>query len=149
MLSLKDLADTIAAKLQGCLFVGDELSGRKDDGVYLCKILKVLKDGDAIRYKVAWVDRNKEVIETSLVNGEDLIKKKQPYSRNILKSFIRESTYRSSPWVLHDKLAKKHEISTDLPEELRGQVLLENGLIINNNKRRKNEEDNNINGVVI
>lgn len=149
MLSLKDLADTIAAKLQDCLFVGDELNGRKDDGVYACKILKVLEDGDTIRYEVAWLDRNKKVVETSVLNGEDLIKKKQPFSRNILKSFIRESTYRSSPWVLHDNLARKHGISTDLPVDLRGQVSFQDGLIICNKKRRKNEDDKTINGVII
>ncbi|KAF3444212.1 hypothetical protein FNV43_RR13902 [Rhamnella rubrinervis] len=148
MLSLKDLADTIAAKLQDCLFVGDELSGRKDDGVYACKILKVLEENDTIRYEVAWVDRNKKVVETSILNGEDLVKKKQPFSRNNLKSFIRESTYRSSPWVLHDKLARKYGISTDLPMELRGQFSFQDGLIICNKKRKKNGEDKNINGEV-
>lgn len=149
MLSLKDLADTIAAKLQDCLYVGAELSGKKDDGVYQCKVLKVLEDGDTIRYEVAWVDRNKKVVETSVVSGEDLIKKKQQFSRNVLKSFIRESTCRSYPWVLHDKLARKHGISTDLPEDLRSKVSLKNGLIICNKKRRKNEEDNRSNMVII
>ncbi|XP_015879710.2 uncharacterized protein LOC107415821 [Ziziphus jujuba] len=145
MLSLKDLADTIAAKLQNCLYVGAELSGKKDDGVYRCKILKVLEDGGTVRYKVAWVDRSKKVVETSVMTGEDLIQKKQPFSRNVLKSFIRESTCRSSPWVLHDELARKHGISTDLPEDLRGKVSLKDGLIICNKKRRKNEEDNHSN----
>ena len=78
-----------------------------------------------------------------------VIKKKQPFSRNILKSFIRESTYRSSPWVLHDNLARKHGISTDLPVDLRGQVSFQDGLIICNKKRRKNEDDKTINGVII
>ena len=141
MLSLKDLADTIAAKLQDHVFVGAELYARKNKSEYLCRILKVLEEGDTVRYKVAWLDRNKKIVDTSSVDGKDLIQKKLPFSRNVWKSFIRESTYRSAPWVLHDKLAQKHGISTELPEDLKSKVFLQNGLIICSKKRKKNEED--------
>lgn len=141
LLSLKDLADAIAEKLQKRLFVGAELYGRTDNGVYPCKILKVLEEGPSkIRYEVAWLHKNKKVMDNSLVNGEDLIQKKPHFSRNVLKSFIRESTHQSAPWVLHDELARNHGISTDLPEELRSQVFFKDGLLVFN-KRRKNEED--------
>ncbi|PON83982.1 WSTF/Acf1/Cbp [Trema orientale] len=143
MLSLKDLADTIAAKLQDHVFVGAELYARKDTSEYLCRIVKVLEEGDTVRYKVAWLDRNKTVVETSSVKREDLIQKKLPFSRNVWKSFIRESTYRSAPWVLHEKLAQIHGISTELPQELRSKVFLQKGLIICSKKRKKNEEEKN------
>lgn len=142
MLSLKDLADSIAAKLQDYIFVGAELYARKDNSERLCRILKVLEEGGAVRYKVAWLDRNKKVVETSSVNGEDLIRKKLPFSRNVFKSFIRDSTYRSAPWVLHDKLAQNHGISTEVPEDLRSKVFLQNGLIICNKKRVKRDGEN-------
>lgn len=141
MLSLKDLGDTIAEKLQKYRFVGAELHGRKDNGLFPCKISKVIEEApDKIRYEVAWLDRNKKATETSLVAGDDLMQKKLPFSRAILKSFIRESTYRSAPWVLHDKLAQRHGISTDIPEELRRQVCFKDGQVCNK-KRMKNEED--------
>ncbi|XP_059433275.1 uncharacterized protein LOC132166474 isoform X3 [Corylus avellana] len=141
MLSLKDLADTIAEKLQKRLFVGAELYGRKENGVFPCKISKILEEApDKIQYEVAWLDKNKKETEKSLLNREDLIHKKVPFSRNVLKSFIRESTYRSAPWVLNDKLARNHGISTDVPEELKRKVF-KDGLVVCNKKRRKNEED--------
>ncbi|XP_020226250.1 DDT domain-containing protein DDB_G0282237 [Cajanus cajan] len=140
MLPLKDLADFIAEKLQKRLFVGAELHGKKDDGVHPCKILKVIQKGvDKFCYEVAWLDKNKNISERAEVSAEDLVHKKPLFSRNILKSFIRESTYRNAPWVLHDELAKNHGISTDIPEELRGRVFFKDGLLICS-KKRKNEE---------
>ncbi|KAF5745091.1 DDT domain-containing protein [Tripterygium wilfordii] len=148
MLSLKDLADTIATKLQDCLFVGAELLGRKDGGLFFCKILKAVEGGDKARYEVAWLDRYKKVVENTIANREDLVCRKLPFSRQVLKSFIRESTYRSSPWVLHDKLAQKHEISTNPPEELRSKVFVQDGLIVCHKKRRKTEDDENNSGLI-
>lgn len=140
MLPLKELADSLAEKLQERLFVGAELYGKKDDDVCPCKILKVIHEGaDKYRYEVAWFDKNKNISEKTEVHAEDLVQKKPLFSRNTLKSFIRESTYRNAPWVLHDKLAQNHGISTDVPEELRGKVFLKDGLIICS-KKRNNEE---------
>lgn len=141
MLSLKDLADTIAVKLQEFLFVGTELYGRREDQIYPCKIDKVLENdaGDELQYEVVWLDKNKKVTETALLNVEDLVQKKPPLSRRFLKSFIRESTYRSSPWVLHDKLAQNHGISTDLPQELRSKAFFRDGLLVCNKKRKTND----------
>lgn len=141
MLSLKDLADTIATNLEERLYVGSEYYGRKDSGVHLCKILKVVKaDNKITKYEVAWLDKNKKTTENGLLDGENLVKKKLPFSRNILKSFIRQSTYRSFPWVLHEKLARKHDISIDPPQELRSKIFFQNGLVVCK-KRKKNEEE--------
>ncbi|KAF5727635.1 hypothetical protein HS088_TW22G01331 [Tripterygium wilfordii] len=149
MLSLKDLADTIAKKLQDCPFVGAELLGRKDGDLFFCKILKVIEEGcDSVRYEVAWLDRYKKVVENTVVNREDLVCKKLPFSRQVLKSFVRESTYRGAPWVLHDKLARKHGISTNPPVELRSKVFVQDGLIVCHKKRRKTEEDENNSGMI-
>ncbi|XP_022932029.1 DDT domain-containing protein DDB_G0282237 isoform X1 [Cucurbita moschata] len=140
MLSLKDLADTIAVKLQEFLFVGTELYGRREDQIYPCKIVKVLEnDAEELQYEVVWLDKNKKVTETALLSVEDLVQKKPPLSRRFLKSFIRESTYRSAPWVLHDKLAQNHGISTDLPQELRSKAFFRDGLLVCNKKRKSND----------
>lgn len=138
MLTLKDLVNTIAAKLQEHVLEGSELYGRKNNRIYPCKVVKVLKDSDKkTQYQVAWLDKDKKITSNAVVVGEDLIRKKLPFTREVLKSFIRESTYRSVPWVLHDKLALMHGISTDPPEELKGKVFLQDGLLVNNKKRKK------------
>jgi len=139
MLPLKDLADSIGEKLQKRLFVGAELHGKKDDGVHPCRILKVIQKGvNTFCYEVAWLDKNKNISQQSELCAEDLVHKKPLFSRNMLKSFIRESTYRNAPWVLHDELAKTHGISSDIPEELRSRVFYRDGLLVCS-KKRKNE----------
>ena len=140
MLPLKDLADIIAAKLNERLYVGAELYAKKDAGTYSCKISKVLEDGTGpITYEVAWLDRNKKVTGTSIVNEEDLIQKKPQFSRNFVKLFIRESTYRNAPWVLHDKLAQSHGISKNVPHNLKGKVSFKDGILVF--KKRKEMEE--------
>ncbi|XP_061369900.1 uncharacterized protein LOC133312677 [Gastrolobium bilobum] len=139
MLPLKELADSIAEKLQERLFVGAELYGKKGDGVCPCKILKVIQEGaDKFCYEVAWLDKNKNISEKTQVSVEDLVQKKPLFSRNMLKSFIRECTCRNAPWVLHDELAQSHGISLDIPKELRGRIFFKDGLLICS-KKRKNE----------
>lgn len=142
MLSLKDLVNMITEKLRYHLLQGEELYGKRDDSVYLCQILKVLEEGDnKIRYEVAWLDKDKKKIGTAVVNVEDLIRKKLPFTREVLKSFIRESTCRNVPWVLHDKLAQEHAISTDPPEELRGKYFFKDGQLVSCKKKRKSDDD--------
>ncbi|XP_030504397.2 uncharacterized protein LOC115719475 [Cannabis sativa] len=143
MLSMRELAQTLAAKLQDNVFVGAELYARKDNNnnEYLCRVLKIMEEGDAVRYRVAWLDGDKKVVGNSTLDKKDLIQKKLPFTRDVWKSFIRESTYRNAPWVLHEKLAQKHGISTAIPEELRGKFFLQNGLVVAYNKKRKNIED--------
>ncbi|XP_048128722.1 DDT domain-containing protein DDB_G0282237 isoform X3 [Rhodamnia argentea] len=142
MLPLRDLADKIALKLQECLFAGLELYGRKEAGVFLCRIIKTLHDSSGKKqYKIAWLDKDKEVVGYDLVYDEDLIKRKLPFSREMVKSFIRESTYRNAPWVLHGRLAEKHGISTHLPDELKSKFYFQNGTLISYKKNRKNGEE--------
>ncbi|MED6130190.1 hypothetical protein PIB30_115556, partial [Stylosanthes scabra] len=106
MLPLKDLADFIAGKLEERLFVGAELHGKKNNELYPCRILKVIPKGvNKFCYEVAWLDKDKNIGEKAEVNAEDLVLKKPLFSRNMLKAFIRESTYRNAPWVLHEEVA--------------------------------------------
>ncbi|XP_022632969.1 DDT domain-containing protein DDB_G0282237 isoform X3 [Vigna radiata var. radiata] len=141
MLPLKDLVDSIADKLKEQLVAGSQLYGKKNERVCPCKILRVMqKDAETVSYVVAWLDESNNVIERAEVSSQDLVQKKPPFSKNILKSFVRECTYRNAPWVLHDKLAKSHGISTDIPEELRGKVSFNNGLVVFTKKRKHEEE---------
>lgn len=144
MLSLKELADAISAKLQESWFEGIETYARKENSVLPCRITKILDDAaGTMQYEIAWLGKDKEVVGNAVVNRNDLISKKFPYSRNMLKSFIRESTWRrNAPWVIHDNLAEKHGISRDLPEELRSKFVFYNGKLISlKGKRNRSKED--------
>ncbi|KAJ4964333.1 hypothetical protein NE237_024272 [Protea cynaroides] len=142
MLKLEDLVKSIRTKLQDHFIEGLEVYGRKDNCVQPCKILKVLKeDLEKVHYEVEWLSNSKKVTDTSIVNADDLIWKKLPFTRNVLKSFIRESTSRSFPWVVHDKLAKKYGVSTEPPEELRDKLFVQDGCPRSNKHRRKSKED--------
>ncbi|KAL5982940.1 hypothetical protein ACLOJK_017020 [Asimina triloba] len=122
-LRLKDLLNTIFTRLQDHLLEGEELYGKKEQSVCPCRILRVLeKETDSVRYEVGWLDRNKTITDTSMVNACDLIRRKLPFSRNLLKSFVRDSTSQSAPWIVRDKLARKHGILTDPPEGLRNKI---------------------------
>lgn len=112
-LNLTDLINEIHTNLQKNLYEGIELHAKKGESVCACKILEIMKDGDVTQCKVGWLDKERQVTDMSVVSAEDLVRKKPPLSRSILKVFIRESTCQISPWLVHEKLAKKHGILTD------------------------------------
>ncbi|XXG60485.1 hypothetical protein AAC387_Pa04g2384 [Persea americana] len=140
ILRLKDLVNSISTRLQEQLLEGAELYGRKEHSIRPCKILKVLEKGaDNTCYEVGWLDKYKKVTGTSTLKAEDLIHKKPPFSRDLLKSFIRESTSQSVPWVVHDKLARKYGISTEPPEELQDKFSIRDGYLVRMKQRRENK----------
>lgn len=142
MLSLRDLADAIVKKLEKPIFGGAELYGKKDGVLHPCRVLKVLEGtAEETQYEIGWLDRNRKLKEHAILHAEDLVWRKAPYSRNFFKSFIRESTCRSIPWILHEKLARKHGISTEPPEELKGQFSFQDGNLIVVKKRKGKSGD--------
>ncbi|XP_077249744.1 DDT domain-containing protein isoform X2 [Tasmannia lanceolata] len=147
-LRLKDLVNKISTRLQEQILEGAEFYGRKEESACPCKILKVLEvDGGNIRYEVGWFGKNKKITDTSIVNSDDLIRKKLPFSRDVLKSFIRESTSQSAPWVVHDKLARKHKILTEPPEELRDKFTIRDGCFsIKQSRKNMEGRDKILNG---
>lgn len=112
-LNLTDLINEIHTNLQKNLYEGIELHAKKGEYVCACKIIEVMKDRKVTGCKVGWLDKERQVTDMSVVSAEDLVRKKPPFSKSILKAFIRESTCRISPWLVHEKLAKKHGILTD------------------------------------
>ncbi|KAK4477747.1 hypothetical protein RD792_017008 [Penstemon davidsonii] len=139
MLNLKDLVNSIAAKFQGPFSDGAEIYGRMDGHLHPCKIVKVIEDADKTQYEIEWLGSDDKTSRKELINGDDLTEKNPPFSKRLLKSFIKASTYRSLPWVLHDNLAKKHAISTAPPEELKFKISIQNGLVVCNRKRKRSE----------
>ncbi|KAK3142550.1 hypothetical protein QOZ80_4BG0348030 [Eleusine coracana subsp. coracana] len=146
-LRLTDLVEKVYSNLLLEISEGLELYAKKDGSKTACKILKVISSGDNKSYEVGWVGPDNVVVSTSVVNGDDLIRKKAPVSRNTLKMFIRGSTSKSSPWTLDANLAKKYGILSDLPEDImNGEGLwkpgerLENGATKAARKRFKKDE---------
>ncbi|OQU81625.1 hypothetical protein SORBI_3006G087800 [Sorghum bicolor] len=135
-LSLTDLVDKVYSSLVLDLFEGLELHAKKDGSEAACKILKVISSDGTKSYEVGWIGKGNEVIDTSVVKADDLIRKKAPTSRKALKFFIRESTSETSPWTLHADLAKKYGIPTEVPVDIMNGEGLNKG-----RKRFVNEED--------
>ncbi|KAH6812610.1 hypothetical protein C2S51_021628 [Perilla frutescens var. frutescens] len=140
MLNLKDLVSSIASKFQGPFNEGDELYGRKNGRLHPCKIVEIIEVADRKRYEIEWLSDDQKMSGNAFVNGDELTVKNPPFSKRALKSFIKDSTYRSFPWVLHDNLSKRHGISTIAPEELKSNISIQNGLVVCSRKRKRSEE---------
>uniref|UniRef100_A0ACD5ZER4 Uncharacterized protein n=1 Tax=Avena sativa TaxID=4498 RepID=A0ACD5ZER4_AVESA len=119
-LGLIELVNKIYVSLQEDVFEGIELHAQKDGSEAPCKILKILDSGDTKSYEVGWIrpGKSKDVINTSVVKATDLIRRRAPVSRNILRLLIRDSTSRSTPWIIHEHLAKKYGIPMDPPNDI-------------------------------
>ncbi|XP_010546291.1 PREDICTED: DDT domain-containing protein DDB_G0282237 isoform X1 [Tarenaya hassleriana] len=140
--SLKDLAEVIVSELQSCFFVGAELYGKRNGELFPCRILKIVEDrAGKSRYEVRFLDKDKKIDENTVLSGEDLSWKKFPFSRNFLKSFIRESTCRSIPWVVNDNLALLHGISKKIPKELQSKYVFQGGQLIHKRNRQRTKGD--------
>ncbi|XP_078434325.1 DDT domain-containing protein [Wolffia australiana] len=149
-LKLKDLLDSVSAKLSKRLFKGAEVFAQRGQSVSACRILEILEDKDITRFKVGWFDKSRQITSNSIVDSEALIRKKLPFSRGTLKSFIREMTSRSCPWVVYEDIATKHGISCEAPAELRDRLSVFKGQRWKNvdqkkkglkRKRSENEEE--------
>ncbi|GAA0147644.1 hypothetical protein LIER_07295 [Lithospermum erythrorhizon] len=159
MAPLMHLVDYIIAKFQEPLSEGCELYGKKNNYVFPCKVVKILEEDGVAQYKVLWLDYNGEVTGCSFVKEQDLLRDKLPFTRHVLESFIKVSTYRKHPWVIHESFAKKHGISTDLPvvkqtekHPLQKEVAVysrkrKNTIAVCSRKTMKTEDGKNIVGV--
>lgn len=146
MLPLSDLVRRIKEELQENLVEGAKLQAKKDGSVHPCKITKVLdEEAGKGRYEVAWLDNDAKISGNAVVGEEDFVRKKLPFGREVLKSYIREATYRSHPWVIQNNLASRYGIPTDPPEDLKDKVSFLNGCVINNKKRKTSKVRENTN----
>ncbi|XP_037485703.1 DDT domain-containing protein DDB_G0282237-like [Triticum dicoccoides] len=147
-LSLTDLVNKIYGSLQENLFEGLELHAKRDGLEAACKILKVIGSGETTSYEVGWIGQDNAITSTSVLRADDLIRKKAPCGRNMLKIFIRESTSQNSPWIVHMNLAKKYGIPTEPPKDMingeglsKARKRLANGTAEDASKRSKKDEE--------
>lgn len=117
-LGLHELVNKIYVSLLEEVFEGIELHANRDGAVAPCKILKILDSGGTKMCEVGWIRQGKAVTNTSVIKAADLFYRRAPVSRNTLKIFIRDATSQSSPWVIHENLAKKFGISMDPPDSI-------------------------------
>ncbi|XP_068658657.1 uncharacterized protein [Aristolochia californica] len=122
-LSLDDLVAMIYEKLKDCFVEGEELRGTKEKSEQPCRVLKVLSSAKSLLYKVGWLDQGGKVVYMSVEDSQNLIRKKAPFSRRLLRFFIKKSTFQSSPWVVSCKLAKQLGVFIEPPEHLREKVV--------------------------
>ncbi|XP_037477898.1 DDT domain-containing protein DDB_G0282237-like isoform X1 [Triticum dicoccoides] len=147
-LNLTDLVNKIYGSLQENLFEGLELHAKRDGSEAACKILKVIGSGKTTSYEVGWIGQDNAITSTSVLRADDLIRKKAPCGRNMLKIFVRESTSQNSPWIVHMNLAKKYGIPTEPPKDMingeglsKARKRLANGTAEDASKRSKKDEE--------
>lgn len=124
-LRIDELVDRVYKDFKERFVVGEEVAGVREDLPCLCRIVKVLEqdEDESPLYEVAWLDDERKKIGTSEELADNLRRKKHPFSRALLKAFIRESASsgpsRNSAWYVHDKLARKYKIALEAPGRLR------------------------------
>ncbi|ONK81163.1 uncharacterized protein A4U43_C01F25950 [Asparagus officinalis] len=122
MLKINDLATMVIEKLRETLLPGEELLGHIDNCSGPCKIKKVLGGKGGTAYEVGWLSDNKEVTKTSVLDKKNLIRKKFPFSRELLKLYIKESTLQTNPWVVQNNLVKMYGLPTKPPHGLEEKI---------------------------
>lgn len=148
-LGLYELVEKIYASLQEAVFEGLELYAKQDGLEAACRILKILGSDGTKMYEVGWLLRDKTIISTSVIKGEDLIHRRPPVSRNTLKIFIRDATSQNAPWVIHENLAKRYGIPIEPLNDMmfgeglqkKGRKRREDGPMGDPKKKMKNDEE--------
>ncbi|XP_024383806.1 uncharacterized protein [Physcomitrium patens] len=121
-LRVDELVDRIYKIFKERFVPGEEVTGVQDEALGTCRILKVFNQEEdrSPLYEVAWLDDEGRKTGTSQIVAENLRRKKQPFSRVLLKAFIRESASsglsRNSAWSVHEKLARKFKIPIPVAE---------------------------------
>ncbi|KAL2653139.1 hypothetical protein R1flu_021267 [Riccia fluitans] len=152
-----ELVDRIYKEFKDQYVVNEEALGKSGDSFSTCKILKVLPQHgkDNNRYEVAWLNADGKKYGTSIEPAGRLSRKKQPFTRALLKTFIREAAScghsRNSVWLVNNKLARKFKIPVESESgeqkesgdkekpKVSGAEVVPNGSHITR-KRRKREE---------
>eukprot|EP00250_Pteridium_aquilinum_P010427 c1937_g1_i1 orf=457-2190(+) len=128
MLRLEDLVSAILKAFKDRFVPGEEVVCVKENVTRPCKVLQVIEEqgpeSAIYSYEVQLLDDDKSVVGISLESAGSLARKKPPFTRALVKSFIRESVKDNAsrnsqtPLVVLDKLCDKFGITTSPPEEL-------------------------------
>lgn len=122
MLKINDLVMIIMEKLRETYLQGEELLGHFEGSSGPCMVMKIIGCKGSTSYEIGWLNESKEVIRTSIVDKKNLIRKKFPFTRGLLKLFIKESTVQNNPWVIHNNFTKKYGLPVKPPRELEDKI---------------------------
>ncbi|KAJ7544384.1 hypothetical protein O6H91_09G076500 [Diphasiastrum complanatum] len=135
VLGIHELVDKIYKAFKERYVVGEIVAGIHGDAVLQCKIMKVFELNDqsendgSCEYEVCWLNGSGKKVEVSRESSENLSRRRYLLTKGLLKSFIRESAFaglaRNSPWLVHDKLARKLKLHMEPSEELRQALLIQ------------------------
>ncbi|KAJ6814533.1 DDT domain-containing protein [Iris pallida] len=140
MLKMNDLVTEIVEKLRDTFTQGEELNGKLENSGRRCKIMKVLVRNGRTCYEVGWLGESREAMSTTIEEKDKLARQKLPFSKGLLKLFIKESTFQNSPWLVHNNLAKEYGIPIEPPKELREKIA-NNQEMMAAKKKRINPKD--------
>ncbi|MCO5613434.1 hypothetical protein L7F22_067710 [Adiantum nelumboides] len=128
MLRLEDLVSAILKAFKERFVLGEEVLCVKGNVTRPCKVLRII-DGETpeagCNYEVELMDNDRKLDGSSVESSSSLLRKKLPFTRALVKSFIRESVKDNAsrnsqtPLVVLDKLSEKFGITTTPPEELK------------------------------
>lgn len=127
-LRLDELVSAIVKTFKDRFVVEEEVLYVRKDVIKACRIIAVDENPqNGIRnYIVGWLDNQKKITGSSIVQAENLVRRKvPPFTRGLLKSFIRESVKdkasrnSQTPLVVLESLCNKYGLRTDPPEELK------------------------------
>eukprot|EP00250_Pteridium_aquilinum_P009835 c18970_g1_i1 orf=191-1018(+) len=127
VLRLDELVNSIMKFYKDHFVPGDELVYLEGNALLPCKVIRVIEEQFGSSFftacEVGWLDHDKNVIRMSVEPADRLVRRKNPFTKAQLKSFIRESVRanvgRNAPWVVHEKLCHKYGISTNPPDHLK------------------------------
>lgn len=129
MLRIEDLVSAILKAFRDRFVPGEDVVCVKENVTRPCKVLREIEvegpENKIFNYEVELLDNDKNVIGISFESTGSLVRKKPPFTRALVKSFIRESVKDNAsrnsqtPLVVLDKLCHKYGITTSPPEELK------------------------------
>ncbi|KAH7298775.1 hypothetical protein KP509_25G058800 [Ceratopteris richardii] len=127
MLRLDDLVSVILKAFRNRFVPGEELLCVQENVTRPCKVLQVIQGQhpeDDLSYEIEMMDNDGNITGISIEQTNSLVRKKAPFTRALVKSFIRESVkdnasrITQTPLVVHDKLCEQFDITMKPPEEL-------------------------------
>lgn len=124
-----ELVDRVYKEFKDQFVLNEEVLGKSAESFSACKILKVLQAStkEEHHYEVGWLDEHGKRYGMSTEPAKNLIRKKYPFTRALLKAFIREAaesgtrSSKNSIWCVKNKLARKYKIPVEPPASVATQ----------------------------
>lgn len=138
-LKINELATIILEKLKNTYVKDEELLGKIEDSFHPCKITKILTCKGGTSYEVDWLGEPKK--SSSTLEENELCRKKIPFTKNLLRLFIKESTFHNNPWIVRNDLVKLYGLTSTPPPEIADKIIIQPGVDAVTSKKLKGKEN--------